>query len=169
MTEMDGRGVRKLTLRVPVSTYLMLDDLARAARVPLAVAARSLLVDRAVKAAPPLQAELAESARELIRVLPQVTGNLRQLVEHASAGGPLLSTRLPPVLTELQKQAQRLNLAARGGEVDGVRAEQILAKLAPAASKLNELARELNTNGRAGNEAWRAPLANLRAALEAAQ
>lgn len=158
--ELDGQAIKKLTIRVPVSTYLALDSLARAARIPIAAAARQILIDRVPVPAPPLAAELSAEARELLRCIGGLRSNLSQLNDHAARlGGPLTQLAGPDGhLSKLSGHARALGLSIKSGQLVDPSAA-LHADLIAGAELVNQLARRLNLDQTVPVADWRAPLA----------
>lgn len=168
MNDTDGQTIKKLTIRVPVATYLLLDDLARAGRRPIASVARDLLVDRAPKVAPPLVTELSIEARELLTICNALGSNLTQLNAHASAAGEPLGRLSRPtgVLFKLGSRARENGLKVKGGRLDQLEAADLLARLeGPARSLNDELARPLNEGKTPSLDTWKSVLTQLQSAL----
>lgn len=165
--ELDGQAIKKLTIRVPVRIYLALDDLARAARIPVAAAARRILVNRVPVAAPPLAILLSDAMRSLIKVIHGLQSNLHQLSDHAARlGGPLAQLRgSNGNLHLLKMKVIRVGVRTKAGQVDEARAAFLLAELRDPANEVNKLARRLNQGDIVPVADWRAPLSNCAAAL----
>lgn len=168
LSQLDGQTIKKLTVRVPISTYLLLDDIARAARQPIASVARDLLVGKAPKAAAPLIAEITPDARSLIRTCLACVSNLTQIDAHSTRLGMPLSRLSGPtgVLFKLGSRAYQIGLMVKAGQMDPITTSELLARLEGPARALNEdLARPLNEGYAPSMEAWRSTLEALQSAL----
>lgn len=170
MNDTDGQTIKKLTIRVPIATYLLLDDLARAGRRPLASVARDLLVGRAPKVAPPMVTELSIEVQELLKVCHRCVSNLSQLDTHAKAAGEPLERLSGPagLLLKLRSKARETGLRAKTGQVNLTAAVELLGRLEGPALALNEtLARPLNECRVPvpSMDEWKSVLTQLRDAL----
>lgn len=172
MNDTEGQTIKKLTVRVPISTYLLLDDLARAARQPIASVARDLLVGKAPKPAPPLIAALTPAARSLLRTSQACVANLSQLEVHAARLGEPLSGLNGPaggpagILFKLGSKAYQIGFLLKSGQVDHQKTASLLARLEGPARALNEdLARPLNEGAQPSMQAWKSTLEALQSAL----
>lgn len=167
LSQLDGQTIKKLTVRVHISTYLLLDDLARAARQPIASVARDLLVGRAPKAAPPLIAELTADARALIRTCQTCASNLTQLDAHSTRLGISRLSGPTGVLFKLGSRAYQIGFLLKSGQLDHQETASLLARLEGPALALNEdLARPLNEGMQPSMLTWRSVLEALQSALE---
>lgn len=168
MNDTDGKTTKKLTVRVPIETYLLLDDLARAGRRPVASVARDLLVGRAPKFAPPLVIELSLAAKKLLEICHATGANLSQLDVHARAAGEPLARLSGPsgLLFELGSKTREIGLQIKSGQVEMTEAAELLGQLEGPARSLNEsLARPLNEGKSITLEAWKSALTQLKSAL----
>jgi hypothetical protein len=170
--DLDGKAIRKVTLRLPVHLYLSIDDKARLARKPLAAVIRAMLEDREVKAAPPLVAELSEEAQYILKIVPSLLANLQQLSLHAERLGGVFLRLIEPDggLKKLADQARLVGFTLKKGEpLAHPLTSKSAISLGEACAQVNELAYALN--GPKGAEVlpsdWMGPLNSLAAALEA--
>jgi hypothetical protein len=169
--DLDGKAIRKVTLRLPVDLYLSLDDLARAARKPLAVVIRSMLLNREVKAAPPLIAELSEHAQHFIKISPSLLSNLQQLYNHAERLGGVYLPLISPTggLKTLADQAKKICLTLKKGEpLSSPLTEQKAKSFADACEQVNNLTYSLNgsNSSEIGASDWKEPLNQLASSLD---
>jgi hypothetical protein len=168
--DLDGKAIRKVTLRLPVDLYLSLDDLARSARKPLAVVIRSLLLDRQVKAAPPLIAELDTHAQYLLKIAPSLLSNLQQLYNHAERLGGVYLPLIGPAggLKILADSVKKVALTIKKGEpLKRPLTEQCALSFGEACEQINNLAHQLNSHDISEVPAsdWKAPLNQLAVAV----
>ena len=145
-----------------------LADQAHAARVPLAVFCRELVLGRTPKKAPPVPADMSPEASQLLNLCHSCVSNLSQLDAHCAATDSPIS-RLSGAAGHLQmlaSRARKLGLQIKSGNVDQAQITVVLAALAGPAEALNErLARPINEGQTPANETWREVLQSLQAAL----
>ena len=168
MNDTDGQTIKKLTVRVPIETYLLLDNLARAGRRPLACVARDLLVGRAPKFAPPLVTELSPEAENLLKICYATGANLSQLDVHARAAGEPLArlSGQSGLLFKLGSKTREIGRQTKSGQIGKKEAEKLLGQLEGPARSINEvLARPLNEGKPPALEAWKSALTQLQSAL----
>lgn len=174
MDDVDRKGWRKITLRLDHDHHQILDDLAHAARLPVGVYCRELLLNRTPKAAPPALLELSPAAQKLLLVLQNLTSNSRQVEAFAAAAGePLCRLAGPEQL--LQKLATRareigMQLKTAGQLIDQQKIDEILTAVAAPAQRLNdELSRPLNQSQAVTLETWKSVLQDLQIGLADSQ
>ncbi len=170
-TDLDGKAIRKVTLRLPVYLYEAIDDKARLARKPMAAVIRAMLEDREVKPAPPLMADLSDDAKYVLKIVPSLLSNLQQLSLHAERLGGVFVRLIEPDggLKKLADQAKKVGFTLKKGEpLAHPLTSQNAMCLGEACAQVNQLAYSLN--GPKGADVlpshWMAPLNSLAAALE---
>lgn len=156
-------------LRLEPEHAQSLADAAHAARLPVAVFARELILNRTPKVAPPLVADLTFEAQKLLRVCYGAASNMTQLNAAAQASGEPLSRLSGPsgLIFKLHSRVREIGLQIKsGGQLDSTKTGGILARLEAPARRLNdELARPLNEGSAPSMEAWKSVLDDLQNAL----
>jgi hypothetical protein len=163
-----ARGWKKITVRIEADLYLLLEDSAHRARVPLAVFCRELLRNRVPPPAPPLVNDVGPAASQLLNILRGMMPNLSQLEAHALVRGePLVRlTGKAGFLSRLAARGHALGVKIKAGEIDETAAAQVLTRLSPAAEALNRvLALPINMGQSIPPYQWEEPLRVLGAAL----
>lgn len=159
----------QIMLRLEVNDAHRIDDAAHAARLPLGVFIRQLLITgHAPKSAPPASNELSSRAADLLKVCYGLQSNLTQVHGHAARLGGNLTrlTGADGALEKMMVTVQKHGLRAKSGALDADKAFQILVSLEPAAQALNaDLSRPLNEGREVSLEVWKRVLSNLQAAL----
>ncbi len=162
----------RISVRLPADSAEALRATAFAARLRPAVLARALLL-QAIQAgelpppAPPLPAALAPAAKDLLAALVATQSNLSQLARHSAVLGQPLARLAEPggALETLAAGVRTLGLEVKAGTPAPAEADQLHS----AAAGLNALAKRLNCDNRSVPLLdWHAPLADLKAALAAA-
>lgn len=157
-----------IMLRLEQEDGLVIEDAAHAARLPIAVFAREILLGRVPKLAPPAPADLSFGASLLLKICNGLVSNLSQIEGHASRHGGVLEQLVGPgkALQEMSKQAEAIGLSVKSGSLDEAVIKHILEDLEPASRALNDiLARPLNEGKTLPLEVWKQVLTDLQAAL----
>ena len=158
----------QITLRFQPDDAQRLADQAHAARVPVAVLCRELVLGRTPARAPPVPTEMSNEATQLLRICHSCVANLSQLDKHCAATDSPLS-RLSGAAGHLQmlsSRARKVGLQIKAGNLEKTQIVSVLAALSAPAEALNErLARPINEGQTPLNETWREILQGLQAAL----
>lgn len=167
------KGWRKVTLRLDPDHHQLLDDLAHAARLPVGVYCRELLLNRTPKAAPPALSALPPAAQKLLQCCLGAATNLHQIEAHAAAAGEPLSRLAGPdaLLQKLASKARDIGMQIKAGQlIDPQRIDEILTAIAAPAQRLNnDLARPLNSQQAPALAVWKEVLTSLQVALADSQ
>lgn len=158
----------QVTLRFLPEDAARLSDQAHAARVPMAVLCRELVLGRVPKKAPPLPAEMSYEASQLLKICHACVSNLSQLDGHCAATDSPISKLSGPAghLQMLSSRARKLGLQIKAGQAEPAQFSTILSALEGPALALNErLARPINEGQVPTNETWREVLQALQTAL----
>ena len=145
-----------------------LSDQAHAARVPLAVYCRELVLGRTPKKAPPMLADMSNEAAQLLKLCHSCVANLSQLDGHCARTDSPLSQLSGAAghLQMLSSRARKLGLQIKSGNVNQAQIAAVLAALGSPAQALNErLARPINEGQVPSNDTWHEVLQALQAAL----
>ena len=160
-----------LRFEPPVAEHLR--EMAHAARLPMAVYVKQLVLGKVPERAPPLLTELSPKATRLLNVAQALVSNLSQLDIHArNAGEPLIRlTGETGLLKKLQSISRQIGLDIKSGVMTNeVEVTQLLSTLSQPAEAVNsELARLLNNGQIVPAHIWRDVLQPLQAALKQAQ
>ncbi len=158
----------QITLRFQPDDAQRLADQAHAARVPVAVLCRELVLGRTPSKAPPVPADMSNEASQLLKLCHSCVANLSQLDGHCAATDSPLG-RLSGATGHLQmlsSRARKVGLQVKAGNIENTQVVIVLAALSEPAQALNErLARPINEGQVPTNETWREVLQALQAAL----
>jgi hypothetical protein len=156
-------------LRLEPHEARLIEDCAHAARLPLAVYMRNMLVTGLPpKVAPPAAEEVSYGCAVLTSTVNGLISNLSQIEQHSILLGEPLSRLAGSkgTLQRLKKEALQIGLVNKLGGLTELEIKQILKLLQPASQSLNDdLAKPLNQGIVAPNGNWRILLENLQSAL----
>lgn len=160
----------EMTIRLNPTEAERLRELAHAARLPRAVfARRKVLGELVVDSAPPLELDLPESARAIVKIISATNSNLSQLSGHAGEAGegsPLFRLAGPQGhLTQLQSQLLDIGMKLKRGHFIASKTDEIHPEFEYAAEQLNALALNLNKGQLLHHSAWAPPLNALAKAI----
>lgn len=168
MNDLDNLTTKKLTLRLPNDLYLLIDDLAHAAREPLAVYIRQLLQNRVPSVAPPLELSLSSNMKMLLVICRSLSSNLFQLSSNIEEKHPSL-TRLINPLNELRESARKLGISIKSGHINDDQTTQYLHDFGTSGDELNLLVRRQNAGEVVSNQQLFDVLTRIKNALNMAQ